>query len=248
MKFAVFISFLAGISTVLGSLILFFKFNSKDKIIACSLAFASGVMVSVSLFDLIPSSITGLNKMFQLFPSIIIGLIFIIIGIILSLSINKYLPDFNNKKEGKLYKLGIFSMIAIILHNVPEGIATFLTTSENTKLGISLALAIALHNIPEGISISIPIYFSTNSKFKAILYTFISGISEFLGAIIAFSFFSSISSTIFLDVLYSLIAGIMISLSLDELFPNSFRYGNKINSFFYLLIGFFFMLLVHFFI
>ena len=65
-------------------------------------------------------------------------------------------------------------MLAIILHNIPEGIATFITTTNNVKLGVALTIAIALHNIPEGISISIPIYYSTNSKLKSFIYTFIS--------------------------------------------------------------------------
>ena len=89
------------------------------------------------------------------------------IGVIVSLLINKYLPsDFEKAKDSKLYKIGIFSMLAIILHNIPEGIATFLTTNANAKLGITLAIAIALHNIPEGISISVPLYFGTGSKQK----------------------------------------------------------------------------------
>ena len=69
-------------------------------------------------------------------------------------------------------------MIAIILHNVPEGIATFVATNSDVSLGISLAIAIAMHNIPEGISISIPIYYSTGSRKKAVLYTCISALSD----------------------------------------------------------------------
>lgn len=65
-------------------------------------------------------------------------------------------------------------MLAIILHNIPEGIATFMATTSNIKLGIALTLAIAFHNIPEGISISVPIYYSSNSKKKAFNYTLIS--------------------------------------------------------------------------
>lgn len=104
-----------------------------------------------------------------------------------------------------------------------------------------------MHNIPEGISISVPIYYSTNSKFKAILYTFISGISEFIGAIVAFVFLSEISSIFFLDLLYSLIAGIMISLVIDELLPYAFNYQKGLNVIFYLLIGILFMSSIHFF-
>ena len=247
MKFAFIISFLAGISTVFGSTVLFFKHTDKNKVIGNCLGFASGVMITVSLSDLIPSTIIGLSKTIEIVPSILISAIFIVIGIILSTMIHKCLPNYENQKDGKLYKLGIFSMFVIIMHNIPEGIATFLTATGDIKLGISLAVAIALHNIPEGISISVPIYFSTHSKIKAILYTFISGISEFFGAIIAFLFLSGLQCTIFLDLLYSLIAGIMISLVVDELPPNAFNYSRKLNIIFDLLVGMLFMLIIHFF-
>ena len=247
MKFAFLVSFLAGISTVLGSFVLFVKYKSKDGLISKSLSFASGVMIAVSVLDLVPNSVINLSKTFYFLLALLLSFLFLILGIILSLLINKYLPNnYDNTVNGKLYKVGIFSMLAIILHNIPEGIATFLTASENMKLGITLAVAIALHNIPEGISISVPIYFGTKSKFKAILYTFISGISEFLGAILAFLFLSNINSTIFVDMLYSLIAGIMISLSIEELIPNACCYSKKINVAIYVLIGVLFMSFVHF--
>ena len=75
--------------------------------------------------------------------------------------IDYYLPDKPSiSSDKKLYKVGFISMIAIILHNIPEGIATFVATNSDITLGISLAIAIAMHNIPEGISISVPIYYS----------------------------------------------------------------------------------------
>ena len=247
MNFAFLVSFFAGISTVFGCVVLLFK-NDKKKLIGRCLAFAAGVMITVSFLDLIPSSITGIYKYFQFLPSILIVSIFFVIGVICSTIINKCLPSFEQKQDGKLYKLGIFSMLAIILHNVPEGIATYLTATDDIRLGISLALAIALHNIPEGISICVPIYFSTNSKLKAILYTFISGISEFLGALIAFIFLSQINSTMFLDLLYAIIAGIMTSLAVDELLVNALTYQNKISVIFNVLIGGLFMLIMHIFL
>lgn len=240
------ISFFAGISTMLGSFILFFRHKSRNSIISKSLSFASGVMIAVSLFDLLPSSLNGLCETFNVIPAIIILTIFVVLGIIISYAINKYIPGFENNDSNRLYKVGIFSMIAIILHNIPEGIATFLTTSENVELGISLAIAIALHNIPEGISISVPIYFSTNNMKKAIWYTFISGMSEFLGAIIAYVFLLNIKSTIFLYILYSLIAGIMLSLVFEELIPNACKYDKKINIIYTLLVGMLFMMIIHF--
>jgi len=233
---------IAGLSTLLGTIIIFINKNKSNKIITSSLSFAAGVMITVSTIDLIPEGINYLHKTFKLFPTILIILIFITIGIILSMTIDKKI---NIKREGELYKVGIISMLAIILHNIPEGIATFLSTESNLKLGLSLTIAIALHNIPEGISISVPIYYATGSKLKAFIYTLISGLSEPLGAILAYLFLSNIINDNIMGLLMSLIAGIMIQISLYELLPTSLKYKNKKTTIIFFIIGILFMSINH---
>lgn len=115
-------------------------------------------------------------------------------------------------------------MFAIILHNIPEGIATFMASSVNKSLGLSLALAISLHNIPEGISISVPIYYATNSKKKALFSTFLSGISEPFGALLAYLFLSPFINDLLMGCLFAMIAGIMIHISVYELIPTAKKY------------------------
>lgn len=232
---------IAGLSTLIGTAIMFL--NKNKKIIIGSLSFAAGVMITVSLIDLIPESINYLHTTFKLFPTIVIMLIFLVIGIILSTTIDKYIPE---SREGELYKVGIISMIAIILHNIPEGIATFLSTEANLKLGLSLTIAIALHNIPEGISISVPIYYATNSKLKAFTYTLISALSEPLGALIAYLFLSNIMNNEIMGILMALIAGIMIQISFYELLPTSLSYKNKKQTIIFFIIGILFMSINHF--
>lgn len=239
----------AGLSTMLGAILIFFKFKNKDTIICTSLSFAAGVMLTISITDLIPTSLLGFLNKYYLFPSILLTLIFIIVGIIISILIKKYIPDVNldDTKSAGLFKLGLISMIAIILHNIPEGIATFMTSTKNITLGLSLAIAITLHNIPEGISISVPIYYSTKSRLKALLYTFISGISEFIGAVIAYLFLAPYMNDFVMSILMSLIAGIMISISMYELIPSSLKYKDLrhvVKSFF---IGVIFMGICHIF-
>ena len=151
---------LAGLSTLIGTIPIFIK-NKTNKIIISSLSFAAGVMITVSITDLIPESLNYITKTFKIIPTLLIIGIFISLGIILSMTIDKYI---NPNREGELYKVGIISMIAIILHNIPEGIITYLSTEKNIKLGISLTIAIALHNIPEGISIAVPIYYGRKSR------------------------------------------------------------------------------------
>lgn len=211
------LTLIASLSTLLGSIPIFLK-KSKNLIIT-SLAFAAGVMITVSITDLIPESYSLLINNHNKFETILLILIFINIGVIISMIIDKFLPSNN-----ELYRVGIVNMLAIILHNIPEGIATFITSSNNITLGITLTIAIAAHNIPEGIGIALPIYYSTNNKYKALLYTFISGISEFLGAIIAFIFLKDIINLNNLGFLFSIIAGIMIHIAIYELIPTSLRY------------------------
>ncbi len=195
---------------MLGTILIFFK--NKDKIITNSLAFTSGVMISISLLDLIPNSYKLINDKYLFIPTILNILLFISIGIIVDIIIDYFITSKN-----KLYKIGILSMLALIIHNIPEGIITFVSSSKNISLGITISLAIALHNIPEGILISIPIYYSSKSLKKAILYTFISGISEFIGALLALLFFNKISNNYMMGFIYSFTSGLMLYIAVYEI-------------------------------
>lgn len=237
------LTFIAGFSTLIGALLIFFKAKT-NKIIVGSLAFASGVMFAVSLTDLIPEAINLFNyKSYLEIPLIVI---FMVLGIILSMTIDKYIPNVENTGKNGLFRVGIISMLAIIMHNIPEGIATFMAASTDISLGISLTMAIALHNIPEGISIAVPIYYSTKSRGRALLYTFISGISEPFGAFLAFLFLKPFMNDFVMGVLMAVIAGIMTHIAFYELLPTSKKYNNHKLTYLFFIIGFIFMLINHF--
>lgn len=229
--FSFLVTSIAGLSTIIGTIPIFFKIKNIDKLINISLAFSSGVMASVSIFSLLPESYNYLKSIFLL-------IFFILIGIFFTIILNKIFKYIDNK----LYKLGIISMIALIIHNIPEGILTFSTTSTNVYLGLSLALSIMLHNIPEGISISVPIYFSTKSKKKAFLYTLISGFSEVIGALFTYLFLYKYINNNFIGFILSITTGIMLYISLFELFPQSLLYSKK-RTYLFFIIGFIFMLI-----
>lgn len=231
---------IAGLSTLIGYLAIYIK-TSKNNLIKISLAFAAGVMLCVSISDLIPESLSLLmidnskNKAFML------AFLFVVFGIIITQIIDRIIPENNNK----LYKLGVFSMLAIIFHNIPEGIATFLSSATNLTLGISITLAIALHNIPEGISISVPIYESTGNKKKAFVYTLISGMAEPLGAILAFLLLKPIVTDNLMGIILAVTAGIMLYISVCKLLPNALKYKEKSVSIIAFIIGIIFMLISH---
>ena len=136
-----------------------------------------------------------------------------------------------NKQEQKqdLYKLGILNMIVLILHNLPEGIATFLSSYQSIDLGIKLSVAIMLHNIPEGISIAVPIYYATGSKMEAFKKAFLSGIAEPIGAILAFIFLKNYITDMMISIILVIVAGLMITLAIQELIPKALKYKeNKV--------------------
>lgn len=233
---------LAGLSTMIGCIFLYIKPKKESNVIINALSFAAAVMITVSFTDLLPESFHLLKGIYEPFPMVILILIALNIGVLISFLLDKYLPD----QQESLYRVGIISMLAIIIHNIPEGIATFMAGSTNTNLGITMAIAIALHNIPEGISISIPIYYATKSKKKALLYTFISSLSELAGALFTFLFLKSYMTDQILGFLFAGIAGIMIHISLYELLPTALKYKNRKLVYLFFFIGFIFMLINHF--
>ncbi len=244
--YAFILSFLAGISTVIGALIIFLDKRKNNKIVTISLSFAAGVMICVSLTDLLPNCFKMILNNKDVFPRLILTLIFMVIGIIISMLIDKYLPsEYENKDNKGLYKIGIISMVAIVLHNIPEGIATFITSSNNISLGITLTIAIALHNIPEGISIAVPIYHSTGNKLRAIFYALFSGMSEVIGSTLAYLFLASFVNDHIMAALYAIIAGIMVHISVYELIPGAYKDSTLKQVIKYIIIGVLVMLVSH---
>lgn len=146
--------------------------------------------------------------------------------------------------RAKLLRMGLFTALAIGIHNFPEGLATFLAALEDPGLGVAIAVAIALHNIPEGISVSVPIFYATGNRRKAFLYSLLSGLAEAVGAGVACVVLLSLTGgrsagvpPALMGALFAGVAGIMVYISLDELLPTSRAYGKGHDSLFGLLSG-----------
>jgi len=162
-------------------------------------------------------------------------------GIVFIGVIDKLVPSFENPHEvhrteemdepgsaarfKKLYRMGLFTALAIAIHNFPEGLATFVSALKDTKLGIAIAVAIAIHNIPEGVAVSIPIFYATNNRKKAFIYSFLSGLSEPVGALIGYAILVPFFNDVVFGILFASVAGIMVFVSLDELLPTAREYG-----------------------
>jgi ZIP family zinc transporter len=181
-------------------------------------------MILISIIELIPEGFFYLNNQYGIIYSILILIFMLFIGYIINTFINKKISKNNTSN---LYRVGILSMIALMIHNLPEGILTFITSTINTKLGIKLSIAIMMHNIPEGIAIAIPIYYSTKSKSKAFKATLISGLSEPLGALLAYLFLYKYISNTLISIILLFVAGIMITISINYIFEEAKKYSNK---------------------
>ena len=221
----------AGLSTGIGSAIAYFIRKPKMVYLSFSLGLSAGVMIYVSFMELLPRAVEGAGELQGVFA--------FFVGIMLIGAIDLVIPEPENPHEYKefsdishngdrtLMRTGIFTAVAIGIHNFPEGLATFGMALTNLKLGVFIAGAIALHNIPEGISVSVPIFYATGSRRKAAFYSFLSGASEPVGALIGFLVLLPFMSEALLALLLALVGGIMVYISVDELLPLAHQYGHN---------------------
>lgn len=238
------LTLLAGLSTGIGSLIAFFSKRTNAAFLSISLGFSAGVMVYVSFVEILAKAQQALVSFYGTQKGEIFTVLAFFAGIILIAIIDKLVPDYENPHEPRLEsdlehlksetvstsnleRMGIFSAFAIAIHNFPEGLATFAAALSDPALGLSIAIAIAIHNIPEGISVSVPIFYATGSKRKAMLYSFLSGLAEPVGALLGYFLLRSLFNDFVFGILFAVVAGIMIYISIDELLPTARKYGRE---------------------
>ncbi|NIP26532.1 MAG: zinc transporter ZupT [Phycisphaerae bacterium] len=223
---------IAGLSTGIGSAIAYFIRKPKIVYLSFSLGVSAGVMIYISFMELLPEASETVGEYW--------GLAAFFIGIGIIALIDMLIPEPENphefagidepaiihKEKSHLMRTGLLMALAIGLHNFPEGLATFASALGNLKLGVFIAIAIAIHNIPEGIAVSVPIFYATGNKNKAFFYSFLSGVSEPVGAIVGYLILRPFLTPVFLAGLMAFVAGIMVYISLDELLPMAHRYGH----------------------
>lgn len=237
--FAFNITLFAGLSTGIGSLIALHTKRTNKKFLAFALGLSAGVMIYVSMIEIFQEARKLLESVYGYLGYWITTVSFFM-GILIIGLIDMIVPSVDNPHEvqntkdirdkrvserSQLYRMGLLSALALAIHNFPEGISTFIGALKDPTLGISIGVAIAIHNIPEGIAISVPIYFATGDKKKAFSYSFISGLSEPLGAIVGYFILMRFMNDMMFGMIFAIVAGIMVYISLDELLPSAEKYG-----------------------
>lgn len=232
------LTLLAGISTSLGAFLAFVKNKDETRILSFGLGFSGGVMVYLSFIEIIPKSIEYFSKANSSINVDLFTIICFFIGMVIAFLIDLLIPKDVNPHELKsqnevysgikgkdikrdIHRTAKFTAIAITIHNFPEGFATFVSAMDNFAFGFSIAVAVAIHNIPEGLAVSLPIYYATKNKSKAIKLTLLSGLSEPLGAVLGYFLLAPLFGDYTLAVSFGIIAGIMVFISVDSLLPHS---------------------------
>ncbi|HOD40709.1 MAG TPA: zinc transporter ZupT [Candidatus Wallbacteria bacterium] len=248
--FALALTIFAGLSTGIGSAIAFFAKKFDPRFLSGSLGFSAGVMIYVSFVEIFAKAKVSLTAAYGAKTGYSLTVLSFFAGMAIITLIDKLVPSYENphetefmddmcaecsedqlkiaREEAKsknLLRMGMFSALAIAIHNFPEGLATFIGGLQEPGIGISIAVAIAIHNIPEGIAVSVPIYYATKSRRKAFLYSFMSGLSEPLGAIIGYFLLLNFFNQAMFGYVFAAVAGIMVYISLDELLPTAEKYG-----------------------
>ena len=206
------ITSIAGLSTILGNILLFIDDKYKDRVISFSMGLAFIVMFLISIFDFIPEGIRLVSDSFNIYELFIYSLLLLLIGYVFVVFIDNRIDS-----DSKLFKIGILSMISLLIHNIPEGIICAISSVNDINLGFKMSFMIMLHNIPEGIVISLPIYYVTKSRGKALLYTVISSLGEIVGAIITVLFLYRYINDYIMYIVFIITAGIMITLSVSKI-------------------------------
>lgn len=225
--FSLLLTVFAGLSTGVGSVMALFAKRQNTRFLACSLGFSAGVMLYVSMIEIFAKAKNYLSAGTGEIKGAVFAVIFFFAGIILIGLIDFFVPSAEGDigasdkgTDGKtLERMGFMTALAIGIHNFPEGLATFTSALKDPHLGVAIAVAIAIHNIPEGIATSAPIYFSSGSRWKAFYISFLSGMTEPIGAIIGYMLLRPFFNDFVFGALFASVAGIMVFISLEELLP-----------------------------
>ncbi len=226
------VSFAAGLCTGIGSIIayLFGKKVTNGRFLSSSLAFSAGVMIYVSLFEILNKSYIAYCNEYTEKISMIFVTVSFFAAMLAVMAIEAFVPEADIGNDG-LVKTGLFAAFAIALHNLPEGFATFFSALEDPGTTYSVAAAIAIHNIPEGIAVFVPVYCGGKSAKKAFAYSLLSGLTEPIGALIGYILLmalpGSVSQSAIQGTVFAVASGIMIFLSFNELLPQAFKYNDK---------------------
>lgn len=203
-------SILAGGCTALGAVLLFIKRRWSSASLAVFLGLASGVMIAVVMFDMLPSALAYAG-----FGPAVKG---VAAGLLVLYLFDKYAFERISKGE-TLIGLGYLIMLGIAMHDLPEGMAIALGHEMKARTGMVIALGIGIHNIPEGMAIAAPLIMGGMRRLRVLIQTLIIGFITPLGTIAGMTVVNILP--FLLPLLLGFASGIMLYLVLFQLWPQA---------------------------
>lgn len=253
MTLAFVVALLAGLSTIIGGWLGTHRAMLRRDVLAAGLAFAAGLMITISVVEIAPAALRSLRETTGSEPQAlgwVLGAM--AVGALVVMLIDQVIPHDVNPADlaggqelarvtrqgvdGPLLRSGLLLAAVVGLHNLPEGLATFIATLEEPAGGIGLAVAIAFHNIPEGLAVAAPIYVATGSRGHALFWATLSGLAEPVGALVGYLVLRAVLPEEWLILSLALVAGMMLAVSFRELLPAARRYETHYSQ---SLVGFF---------
>lgn len=234
--FALSLTFLAGIATIIGGLLATHKSILKREVLAVALGFSAGAMLYVSFTDILNKSLSAFGEITDTASSYGLMALAFFTGITVMTLVDRIIPkDINpNEQEGviqkrslvrrKLLHSGLFIGLALCLHNFPEGFLVFMTAYDDPNVGIAIAVALAIHNIPEGIAVAAPLYAATRNRLKSVALAGLTGVAEPIGAILGFMLLQNVLTPNVFGWVFGVVAGMMVFICIDELLPAARRF------------------------
>lgn len=240
------LTILAGLATSLGGVVALYAKRTNTRFLAVALGLSAGVMIYVSLMEIMVKSGEILTEALGEKTGSGAAVLAFFGGMIFISLIDRFIPSFEerpgatrtviqadetvvtgqNSNNSRLLRIGMFTALAVAIHNFPEGFITFFTTLRDPVLGASIATAVAIHNIPEGIAVAVPIYYATGSRKQAFLWALLSGIAEPVGVLAGYALLAKFLSDTLFGVVFAAVAGIMVYISFDQLLPAAREYGD----------------------
>jgi ZIP family zinc transporter len=232
--FAFLLTLFAGLFTTVGGLLALFPRKNNYSFLAACLSFSAGVMIYISFIEIFRKAVESLETVYIRHGYSVATTAFFA-GILLIAAIDKIVPSPEDSiaalhagsSDKALHRTGLMSALSIAVHNFPEGLITFMAAMTDPSLGIAIAAAVAIHNIPEGIAVAAPIYYSTGSRRKALLYSAGSGLSEPVGGLCAYLFLSQAANGGLFGKAFAVVGGIMVYISLQQLLPAAILYSGS---------------------
>lgn len=236
---------LAGLSTGLGAVFVILNGGITNEKMSFYQGFAGGVMLAVSVLDLLRESFLYYFSYLDFFRAWGYVSSLFLSGWFVGIGAELFCNTLENKavdesKQG-VYRLSVLTTLVMVLHNLPEGVLTVMTSAYNFHLGFRISCAVALHNIPEGMAISGPVLYVTGDKKKALFQSLSAGMAEFLGGIVSYLFLKNYVSHTFLNGLMPIVAGVMCQSSICCLIPSAAKLSNIKHTIYGIITGIFIM-------